>query len=94
MTWGRELRITGRRGGILGIAARMVRVIAAAAAAALPRAARTGASIVRDAWQRGQELTMHGWIYGLQNGLLRDLEMTVGSADEIPRVYETALAAP
>jgi carbonic anhydrase len=31
-------------------------------------------TIVRDAWARGQELTVHGWIYDLQDGLLRDLE--------------------
>src|SRR2546423_1536878 len=30
-------------------------------------------SIARDAWERGQELTVHGWIYGLQDGRLRDL---------------------
>jgi carbonic anhydrase len=30
-------------------------------------------TIVQSAWQRGQELTVHGWIYGLQDGLLRDL---------------------
>ena len=34
-------------------------------------------SIARDAWERGQELTVHGWIYGLQDGLLRDLNITV-----------------
>jgi carbonic anhydrase len=49
-------------------------------------------TIVHDAWQRGQELTVHGWIYGLQNGLLRDLKMTVANPGAVPSVYETALA--
>jgi carbonic anhydrase len=39
-------------------------------------------TIVRNAWQRGQELVVHGWIYGLQDGLLRDLGVTIDSADE------------
>ena len=34
-------------------------------------------TIVQDAWARGQDLAVHGWIYGLQGGLLRDLEVTV-----------------
>jgi carbonic anhydrase len=34
-------------------------------------------SIVQDAWARGQALAVHGWIYGLQDGLLRDLKVTV-----------------
>ena len=34
-------------------------------------------SIVRDAWRRGQSLAVHGWIYGLEDGLLRDLDTTV-----------------
>lgn len=37
-------------------------------------------TIVQSAWQRGQELTVHGWIYGLENGLLRDLGMTIDCA--------------
>ena len=32
--------------------------------------------IARDAWERGQELAVHGWIYGLHDGLLRDLNVT------------------
>jgi carbonic anhydrase len=36
-------------------------------------------TIVQGAWQRGQELVVHGWIYGLQNGLLRDLEVSLDS---------------
>jgi carbonic anhydrase len=33
-------------------------------------------TVVQSAWQRGQELAVHGWIYGLQDGLLRDLEVS------------------
>ena len=36
-------------------------------------------TIVEDAWARGQELTVHGLVYGLQDGLLRDLEVSVGA---------------
>ena len=50
-------------------------------------------TIARDAWERGQELTVHGWIYGLQDGLLRDLKMTVGSLAEARPVYHAAIAA-
>jgi carbonic anhydrase len=39
-------------------------------------------AIVRDAWERGQELAVHGWIYSLKDGLLRDLGITVGSKAE------------
>ena len=37
---------------------------------------------VRDAWARGQELSVHGWIYALDDGRLRDLGITVSSKDE------------
>jgi len=50
-------------------------------------------SIVRDAWARGQELTVHGWIYGLRDGLLRDLDVTVHAFAEAQGAYEAALAA-
>ena len=36
-------------------------------------------TIVQSAWQRGQELTVHGWIYGLHDGLLRDLGVSIDS---------------
>jgi carbonic anhydrase len=39
-------------------------------------------TIVQNAWQRGQELVVHGWIYGLQDGLLRDLGVSIDNADE------------
>ena len=44
-------------------------------------------TIVQDAWKRGQALTMHGWIYSLKDGLLRDLGVNVASADQIPSEY-------
>jgi carbonic anhydrase len=37
-------------------------------------------TVVRDAWSRGQALTVHGWIYDLSDGLLRDLDVSVESA--------------
>ena len=40
-------------------------------------------TVVQDAWERGQALTVHGWVYGLQDGLLRDLGMSVSGADEL-----------
>jgi carbonic anhydrase len=50
-------------------------------------------SIVLDAWERGQDLAVHGWIYGLQDGLIRDLRMTVSSPDEAAGAYRAAIAA-
>ena len=50
-------------------------------------------TIVRDAWERGQALTVHGWIYGLRDGLLRDLSTTVTGTDTWAVVYQQALAA-
>ncbi len=49
-------------------------------------------TIVRDAWERGQALTVHGWIYGLKDGLLRDLHMTAESAPEAEAAYRSAVA--
>jgi carbonic anhydrase len=48
--------------------------------------------VVQDAWQRGQPLTIHGWIYGLKDGLMRDLDITVNAADQLPGRYTTALS--
>jgi carbonic anhydrase len=41
-----------------------------------------GNPFVRDAWDRGQPLSVHGWIYSIQDGLLRDLEASVHAAGE------------
>ena len=50
-------------------------------------------TIARGAWERGQTLSVHGWIYGLQDGLLRDLNTTVTALVEAPAVYRAALSA-
>jgi len=50
-------------------------------------------TIALDAWERGQELTVHGWIYGLQDGLLRDLSVTVSGVEETLTAYQAAIAA-
>ena len=49
-------------------------------------------TIVRDAWERGQDLTVHGWVYGLRDGLVRDLDFSATSADEASAQYTAALA--
>lgn len=48
---------------------------------------------VRDAWSRGQPLAVHGWIYGLKDGLVHDLHCTARSAAEIATAHQAALAA-
>ena len=50
-------------------------------------------TIARDAWERNQPLTVHGWIYGIDNGLLRDLNTTVTATQEADMIYRTAIAA-
>jgi len=49
-------------------------------------------TIVRDAWARGQTLAVHGWIYALQDGLLRDLGMCVTAESELAACAEAARA--
>jgi len=49
-------------------------------------------SIVSDAWRRGQSLAVHGWIYAVQDGLLRDLHVTTLRSEELGSAYQEALA--
>lgn len=49
-------------------------------------------TIIQDAWARDQQLALHGWIYGLKDGLLRDLNTTSASLDEAHSSYKTAVA--
>ena len=50
-------------------------------------------TVLRDAWDRGQDLAVHGWVYGLKDGLVRDLGTTVTRAAEATTAYQAALAA-
>ena len=49
--------------------------------------------VVQDAWQRGQQLTVHGWIYGLKNGHIHDLGITVDCLPDLPARYDASLKA-
>ena len=49
-------------------------------------------TIVQQAWERGQELAVHGWVYGLHNGLVQDLEICVAGRNELEEVYRQALS--
>jgi len=45
-------------------------------------------NIVQKAWQRGQELTIHGWIYSLSDGLLKDLHIQNSCSEDLHRIYQ------
>jgi carbonic anhydrase len=45
-------------------------------------------TIAQDAWRRGQALAVHGWIYDLGDGLLRDLELCIERPEQIPPPYQ------
>jgi carbonic anhydrase len=44
-------------------------------------------TIVQDAWKRGQKVAVHGWIYALSDGLLRDLGINVETSEQLPPEY-------
>ncbi|MDM0109979.1 carbonate dehydratase [Variovorax sp. J22R24] len=48
-------------------------------------------TVIQDAWSRGQAVTLHGWIYGISDGLLKDLGMTITGPDRIESVYQGVL---
>jgi carbonic anhydrase len=47
-------------------------------------------TVVQDAWGRGQSLGVHGWIYDIQDGLIRDMDVTIQGPDEIAEAYRVA----
>jgi carbonic anhydrase len=49
-------------------------------------------TVLREAWGRGQDLTVHGWIYDIRDGLLRDLEMSVAAGEDLHGRAQAALA--
>jgi carbonic anhydrase len=50
-------------------------------------------TVLEEAWERGQELAVHGWVYGIRDGLLRDLNVTITGPGQWPRRYDEAVAA-
>ena len=49
-------------------------------------------SIVQKAWKAGQELSVHGWIYSIEDGILKDLEVTVDEVSDISETYRVKLS--
>ena len=49
-------------------------------------------TVVQDAWDRGQALALHGWVYGLKDGLVQDLYMTVRGNADLDSAYQKAVA--
>lgn len=46
-------------------------------------------TIVQNAWHRGQDLSLHGWVYGISNGLIRDLGVTISGLDGMAEIFRT-----
>ncbi|MDR0181609.1 carbonate dehydratase [Lysobacter arvi] len=49
-------------------------------------------TIVRDAWSRGQELSVHGWVYSLRNGLVHDMGLDVDAYEKLETQYRAAVS--
>ena len=48
-------------------------------------------TVLQDAWSRGQPVAVHGWVYGLRDGLLKDLHVTMDKAETVVDVYASAI---
>ncbi len=48
-------------------------------------------TVLQDAWARGQSVTLHGWVYGLNDGLIQDLKMTVDGNQSLETRYRAAI---
>ena len=48
-------------------------------------------NVIQDAWRRGQQVAVHGWCYGLRDGLVKDLEVSMQRPDEVVNVFRNAL---
>ncbi len=49
------------------------------------------ANVVQDAWARGQKLSVHGWCYGIKDGLVKDLNVTMSQPAEVVDVFRNAI---
>jgi carbonic anhydrase len=50
-------------------------------------------TVLQDAWARGQQISVHGWVYGVHDGLLQDLHITVSGLDGLETLYLAAVEA-
>jgi len=48
-------------------------------------------NVIQDAWSRGQKVAVHGWCYGLRDGLVKDLEVSMHGHEEVVNVFRNAL---
>ncbi len=48
-------------------------------------------NVMQDAWARGQNVAVHGWVYGLKDGLVKDLDVTMTKPDEVVSVFSNAI---
>jgi hypothetical protein len=48
-------------------------------------------NVLQDAWARGQKVSVHGWCYGLKDGLVKDLNVTMSSPNDVMAVFRQAL---
>ena len=48
-------------------------------------------NIIKDAWARGQDLTIHGWIYSIADGLLKDLGVNINCLEDMRPKYHAAV---
>jgi carbonic anhydrase len=48
-------------------------------------------TVVQDAWARGQTVAVHGWVYGLRDGLLKDLQVTMDRPEMVVQVFSNAI---
>ncbi len=49
-------------------------------------------TVVQDAWRRDQELAVHGWIYDIRDGLLRDLDVCISAREQLPHIYQLGIS--
>ncbi|MEW6272743.1 MAG: carbonate dehydratase [Thermodesulfobacteriota bacterium] len=78
-------RNRGELGALASDAARFDRLCELNVAEQVASVAHT--TIVQDAWRRGQALTVRGWIYRIDDGLIRDLGVAVDSLEQVPPAY-------